>query len=403
MAKHLWAQVYYQEQFAGVLSEESGGRMSFTYDPAYLAAGHPAIAHTLPVQGAPLINPQGLHPFFDNLVSEGWMENAQTRLLGKRQASRFELLISFGVDCVGAVSVVDPEPVKLTQALLDVDDTMSMALMTSRASLSGVQPKLALVAEGNTFRPAKLGELSTHIGKFPSSHHNDLVINEYLTTQAYKALLPYDNTVEFILGEVAGIDQQALIIKRFDRTTEGQRLHFEEFNQLLGKMSQAKYDGAHADMADFIRATPKTLATDIYKLFARILAGILLGNTDMHFKNFAMFHTPNGLRLTPSYDQVAALLYQYKTLALALAGTANLLINKLKPSHIIRLGEEFDLSTAAIKMAVDDLEKNLANAKEAIWTAPLGKQEIKKSLNEIMEKRWNGTFTLIGKTLSKKQ
>ncbi len=51
-------------------------------------------------------------------------------------------------------------------------------------------------------------------------------------------------------------------------------------------------------MADFIRATPGCLPVEIYRLYLRILAGLLLGNTDMHFKNFAMFHTPEGLRLT---------------------------------------------------------------------------------------------------------
>jgi hypothetical protein len=36
---------------------------------------------------------------------EGWMGKAQVRILGKRQATRFELLLAFGGDCV--VSVVD--------------------------------------------------------------------------------------------------------------------------------------------------------------------------------------------------------------------------------------------------------------------------------------------------------
>jgi serine/threonine-protein kinase HipA len=403
MAKYLWAQVYYQHEFAGILKEEPGDRMSFTYDASYLAAGHPAIAHTLPLQEATFISYRGLHPFFDNLVSEGWMEEAQTRLLGKRQVSRFQLLMVFGTDCAGAVSVIDPEPVDLTQALLEVDDQMGMAMMTGRASLSGVQPKLALVKEKSIFRPAKIGELSTHIGKFPSRHHDDLVLNEYITMLAFKALLPNDEVAELHLDEVAGINQRALIIKRFDRAANGERIHFEEFNQLLGKFSKEKYDGSHKEMADFIYTTPETRnIAEVYRLYCRILAGILLGNTDMHLKNFAMFNTPNGFRLTPSYDQVAAALYEYKTMALKIGGSADLPIGSLKSGNIIRLGEEFKLKSDAIHMACNGLKKHLDAAKEAIYNTPLGTEKMKKELVNLVEKRWNGTFALIGQSLSKK-
>jgi serine/threonine-protein kinase HipA len=57
-----------------------------------------------------------LHPFFDNLVVEGWLETAQMRLLGKHQVNRFELLLAFGQDLAGAVSVIDQEPAHLSVA-----------------------------------------------------------------------------------------------------------------------------------------------------------------------------------------------------------------------------------------------------------------------------------------------
>jgi serine/threonine-protein kinase HipA len=404
MAKHLWAHIYYQNTFVGILKEEPGYRMSFIYDTSYLSSNNPAIAHTLPLQEAAFISSAGLHPFFDNLVSEGWMEEAQTRLLGQRQVTRFELLMAFGRDCAGAVSVVDPESTELTQALLNLDDPMDMAVMTGRASLSGVQPKLALVEDKGVFFPAKIGELSTHIGKFPSQHHADLVLNEYLTMQAFKALLPDDSVADLSIGAVSGISQPALIIKRFDREEGGQRIHFEEFNQLLGRTSKAKYNGSYKEMADFLYTTPGTLKiTEVYKLYRRILAGILLGNTDMHSKNFAMFNTSNGFRLTPSYDQVAAVLYEYKTMALKMTGSADMPIGSLKASNIIRLGEEFGLNSDMIEMACDGLKKNLEGAKEIIQRTSFGSKQLKKELIEFVEKRWNGTFALIGKSLSKKQ
>jgi serine/threonine-protein kinase HipA len=403
VANLLWGKVYYGEHFAGFLREEPGERASFAYDESYLNAGHPAIAYTLPLQPEPHISHAGLHPFFDNLVAEGWLEEAQMRLLGKRQASRFELLLAFGQDLAGAVSVMDPEPASISDALLEAEDVKEMAVLAGRASLSGIQPKLVAKEVNGVLHPAKIGELSTHIIKFPSRHHDDLVVNEYLTTLAFKKLLPDDNVVDLHVGEIKGFNEQALIIKRFDRDDKGGRIHFEEFNQLLGFKSRAKYDGAYKDIADFINTSKGCLPTESYRVYQRILAGLLLGNTDMHFKNFAMFHTPSGLRLTPSYDQVAAAMYQYKTVALAIYRARDIKIGKLGPTNIIRLGEEFNLKPAAIKMATDGLAKHIEVAKQAISEAELGTPEIKDKLITMLGKRWNGTFALIGKHLSSRQ
>ncbi len=402
MANLLWGKVYFKDIFAGYLREEPGDRITFTYDESYISAKHHAIAHTLPVSEVPHISNNGLHPFFDNLVSEGWLEHAQSRLLGKREVKRFELLLAFGFDCAGAVSVIDPEPSNLTKAMLDIDDPKEMAVLTSRSSLSGVQPKLTVIAENGVFRPARIDELSTHIAKFPSANHPNIIENEYLTTKAFKALLPGDDVVELKISTVEGLDESALLIKRFDRS-DGERIHFEEFNQLLGYRSKAKYDGSHKNMADFIIQTDSCLPTQSYLLYRRILAGLLLGNTDIHFKNFAMIHSPQGLRFTPSYDQVAASLYQYKTVALSIAGSSELRIGNLKPANIIKLGEDFGLSKAAINMAVNGINKNIDAAKQAISEAEFGSSKLKNNLITLMEKRWNGTFALIGKTLLKKQ
>ncbi|MBK8378510.1 MAG: HipA domain-containing protein [Nitrospira sp.] len=400
MANLLWGNVYYQDRFAGVLRQEPGERMSFTYDEHYLAGRHPSIAHTLPLRTDTIVSQSGLPPFFDNLVAEGWLEEAQTRLLGKRRVSRFELLLAFGQDCAGAVSVIDPDPEHRDAAR--PDDPMDLAVLSGRASLSGIQPKLALVRRDGQFRPARTDELSTHIAKFPSPRHGDLTANEYLTTQALQAFLPGDEIVDLRMGHVAGFEEPTLIITRFDRTNGGQRIHFEEFNQLLGNPSHAKYEGSHKSMADFIRQTPGCLPAEVYRLYLRILAGILLGNTDMHLKNFAMFHTEAGLRLTPAYDAVSATLYGYNTIALSICGSAHIPISEVKARTLIRLGEEFGLSKPAMAMAAGHLEKRREAARNAIAESTTGTPELRDAIITFMEKRWNGTFALIGKSLSKK-
>ncbi len=399
MASLLWGKVYFKGMFAGYLREEPGNNFTFAYDTSYINSGNPAIAQSLPLRKTPHISYNGLHPFFDNLVSEGWLELKQTRILGKRKANRFELLLAFGFDCIGAVSVADPEPTPLTSDLLEKNSPKDMAVFNSRAIFSGIQTKFGVIQEEGRFRPVKFDELSTHIAKFSPSHHPFLIENEYLTTCAFKALLPDNEVVQLDIGNVEGIEDSALLIKRFDRQ-DGERIHFEEFNQLLNLPSEEKYAGAYRNMADFILEEDNCLPIQNYHLYRRILAGLLLGNTDMHLKNFAMFHTSQGLRFTPSYDQVATAYYDFKEVALAIAGASDIPIGSLKPRNIIRLGEEFGLSHAAIKMAVDNLEKNLSKAKETIVSARFGTEKLKNALTELMERRWNGTFGLIGKILS---
>lgn len=82
MATMLWGKVYYQNLFAGILRQEPGGRCAFDYDPDYLASDSPAIAYTLPFHDGSHYSEAGLHPFFDNLVAEGWLRSAQARALG---------------------------------------------------------------------------------------------------------------------------------------------------------------------------------------------------------------------------------------------------------------------------------------------------------------------------------
>jgi len=92
MAKTLWGKVYFKDKYVGRLQEEPGGRVVFTYDASYLEAKEPAIAHTLPLRAEPYISESGLHSFFDNLVAEGWLQNAQAKVLGVNPHHRLSLI-----------------------------------------------------------------------------------------------------------------------------------------------------------------------------------------------------------------------------------------------------------------------------------------------------------------------
>jgi serine/threonine-protein kinase HipA len=402
MAESLWGKVYFKDIYAGRLEEQPGGRCVFTYDASYLKSKNPAISYTLPLQVEPHICERGLHPFFDNLVAEGWLKNAQAKALGKNPNNRFALLLGFGYDLAGAVSVIDPDP--LDHKHLNHLDEATVRAALGRASLSGVQRKLLLVKDGKEFRPVKPKELSTHIAKLPAGDLTGLVELEFLTTLAVKKLLPRDEVVDLEIAEIPLIKETALIVPRFDRKN-GKRLHFEEFNSLLNRYSgDDKYEGSYEEMGKFISQNHQCIPAEAERLFKRILACLLVGNTDAHLKNFAMFHVKDGMRLTPSYDLVASAIYpQYSSIALSIAGAKDLNLSALKPKHLLLMGKGFGLSEEVCEMALQELENSLDSALEVVEESSVGAKKIRDQLQKLMEAKWKGSFASTGKLLSKKQ
>ena len=172
----LYGNLSFHNLFAGILRQEPDGRFAFRYDEAYLTTGSPAIAYTLPLQTDPIYSAGGLHPFFDNLVAEGWLANAQARALGIGGDDRFARLLAFGHDCVSAASILDPKP--RTQPHLDAGSPDEIAALATRASISGVQPKLLVVkrilatAPPGPTKQARTSP-SCHQARFPASWNSN--------------------------------------------------------------------------------------------------------------------------------------------------------------------------------------------------------------------------------------
>lgn len=99
-----------------------------------------------------------------------------------RQNNCFGLLLAFGRDCIGAVSIVDPEPREIRT--LELDDPEQIAALAGRASLSGVQPKMTAKKTGKGYEPATQDSGSTHIAKLPSRALPDILELELLTRLA---------------------------------------------------------------------------------------------------------------------------------------------------------------------------------------------------------------------------
>jgi len=99
------AKVFFQENFAGILTEDENG-YTFLYNVDYLQKKDTkAVSLTLPLSEKPY-NSQVLFPFFDGLIPEGWLLDIAGQSWKINLRDRMSLLLACCKDCIGAVSIV---------------------------------------------------------------------------------------------------------------------------------------------------------------------------------------------------------------------------------------------------------------------------------------------------------
>jgi serine/threonine-protein kinase HipA len=90
----------------GLIEETAGGGSRFTYDPAWISRPDARpISPTMPPRSAPYEESDGLLPFFENLLPEGFLLQLARRKLGIAAQDVFGLLLATCSDCIGAVEI----------------------------------------------------------------------------------------------------------------------------------------------------------------------------------------------------------------------------------------------------------------------------------------------------------
>jgi HipA-like protein len=85
--------------------EEANGQTTFTYSPEWLRTpGAVPVSLTLPLREEPYVS-HGLHPFFENLLPEGWLLEVTSKKLRISKEDPFGLLLATCSDCIGAVEI----------------------------------------------------------------------------------------------------------------------------------------------------------------------------------------------------------------------------------------------------------------------------------------------------------
>ena len=104
--RHRIADVYKAGVLAARLERHDGGTR-FSYLPAYLASGGPAVASSLPLTADPVLSAAGAAPpYFTGLLPEGRRLNALRRSVKTSVDDDLSLLIAAGANPVGDVQIV---------------------------------------------------------------------------------------------------------------------------------------------------------------------------------------------------------------------------------------------------------------------------------------------------------
>ena len=260
-----------------------------------------------------------LLPFFSNLLPEGHMRSYLAERAGVNEQREFFLLWALGSDLPGAVTVM---PANGEVWPVDVDDHDEPGRHgrenALRFSLAGVQLKFSAVeaARGELTIPVH-GVGGSWIVKLPSREFESVPENEFammtlarLIGMDVPALQLIDlDAIGNLPQGIGALNGQALAIERFDRLEDGTLVHIEDFAQIFGVYPENKYKKASAsNIANVIGAEGSDV--DTAELIRRLTYNVLIGNADMHLKNWSLIY-PDKRRaaLAPAYDFVSTIPY----------------------------------------------------------------------------------------------
>lgn len=192
------------------------------------------------------------------------------------------------------LTLLNPLPFNRQSFLLEA------ALRANKMSIQGVQPKLSAVfsLKDACFKIVDSG------GDFilkPPNIFPELPENEAVSMRLAAMIgiqVPTCGLVYMNDGNLA------YFIKRFDRVPKGRRLAVEDFAQLLNAKRRTKYDSSVERVITVIDNYCTFPLVEKLEFFNRFVFNFIIGNEDMHLKNYSLIENQGKRTLAPAYDFV---------------------------------------------------------------------------------------------------
>ncbi|MFN9108562.1 MAG: HipA domain-containing protein, partial [Bacteroidota bacterium] len=234
-------------------------------------------------------------------------------------------------------------------------------------TVPGVQPKLSLGWIKNELKnghKSRLTIMDALEGQFilkpQNANYAQMPENEHLSmklAELFQIDIVPVNMIRLASGELC------FITKRIDRNSDGTKNHMIDFLQILELAD--KYMGTMETLGKTIGALSVNTLMDKTRFFEVTVFNYVIGNNDMHLKNYSMFLSSQGWVLSPFYDllNVKMILPEDKEdIALMLGGKKE----NFNKGYFDRLGEGLKLNNKQIHGVYNRLKKWLPNAIELI-------------------------------------
>ena len=211
-------------------------------------------------------------------------------------------------------------------------------LIQPGTSLGGARPKASVVDDKGVL----------YVAKFPSRKDDyDVAQWEYLCHLLAKEagiLAAETSTIK------AGETYHTLLSQRFDRTTDGKRIHFASAMTLLGLTDGCNADtgNGYLDIVDFILQNCCDVESNLRELYRRVAFNVCVGNSDDHFRNHGFLLTRRGWTLAPAYD-INPTTSDYQSLLITSSS------NKADLSLLLAAADDYMLRTDEAKMIIEEV------------------------------------------------
>ena len=310
-------EIWVGNDLAGTLERLASG-IRFEYFPSY---DGPPVFLNLPVKQEGKTWSQ-FPPGFDGVLPEGVLLDQLLATKKLDRSDKWGQLCAVGEDLTGCLSVVPEgtapggsrislaEKRKARKRIHPKNNALPYTwseLVTfhsreaPRMSLSGVQPKVSAVFSRKDQAFHVVEQRGSYMLKPSPQAYPEAAANEALSMAlASEAGLDIPHC-----GVVKTTDDQPVFwIERFDRQGAGNniRLRVEDACQLLEVPSSWKYHGNVETMVRLLKEYTSNPALQIARFFDRFLFNWVIGNGDMHLKNWSLLENGPLIELAPGYD-----------------------------------------------------------------------------------------------------
>lgn len=258
------------------------------------------------------------------------------------------------------------------------------AQLASKLSIQGVQPKLSIILNSKEEVLEIVEKGGRFIMKPPHHLYEEVPQNEDLTMRLAKTVgieVPFHGMIYNIDGSLS------YIIRRFDRS-RNKKIAVEDFSQLLGYSRETKYESSMEKVISVIEKHCTFPVVEKLKLFCLVIFNFIVGNEDMHLKNFTLIRQDNKIELSPAYDllNTTIIMNAEEEIALPLRGKKK----RLNRSDLVDYFgmERLDLPESVVKNELLKFEKSFVHWNKLITSSFLS-EKMRVLYLKLINERWD--------------